>query len=250
MEVVRLFRRSRGNRLFEMVVVTLLMGFLSFWALRTFTGSNEDFRGVANTADVSTVQSAVESYTGAHPQGRYPTLNGCLAGQVLSTVTSQCASSTAGLNRNKINENNLAFVFPESLSGEDLNGDGDLEDSFQVAPIIWDKAFVTRLPFSQTTTEKRFLGDFLEDLPGDAYEFFFENDSGEHSWKDSQNFDPDNLGNIEGDPKRITAPSGIGPGDTSIDVDTGQFPVWVIGEFQQGIQVKNLLLQGTASNPP
>ena len=78
--------------------------------------------------------------------------------------------------------------------------------------------------------------------PEHAFEFLNGTDD---SWRDGENTDPDKLGNFT-DPTRITAPTGLGPGDNEISVSAGQVPVWIIGIFDPdaGVQVRNLLPEG------
>ena len=72
---------------------------------------------------------------------QFPTLNGCLPGQILDLISKECVMPGEEINPVKVDANNLEFVFDESVSGVDLNGDGDIEDSLKAVPIVWHKAF-------------------------------------------------------------------------------------------------------------
>ena len=232
-----------GLTLLEMVVVTAILALPSAIVSLSVAGRGTESRRAVQAADEATIQSAVDRYSGEHPQGRYPTLNGCQPGRVLDLISRECVEFGRVSNPAEINTNNLEFEVEESDTGVDLNGDEDIEDRFEVAPIIWHKAFKSGLPFSLEEEEKRFLGTYVPRPPKHAFDFLRGLDD---SWDGGENFDPDGLGNVAADPSRITAPSGTGPGDNRVDVVTGQVPVWVIGLFRtdSGIQVKNLLPEG------
>ena len=139
----------------------------------------------------------------------------------------------------RVDRNNLQFEINEADVGVDLNGDGDVIDPFNVVPLIWHKAFKTGPNVKAT-----FLVDFVQGAPKHAFDFF---QGGDLSWEDSENFDPDNLGNSPtAGSSRLTAPVGVGTGDNKINVSIGQFPVWVIGVFRgnRGIEVQTLLPPG------
>ena len=232
-------RRDRGLTLLELVVVSGVLAILSAIVATSVTGRGTETRGTTQAADVATVQAAVASFTGSHPQGRYPTLNGCLADFVLDLVSLTCITRSQAAGRAQIDDNNLEFVFNETSSELDLNNDGDIEDQFLVVPIIWHKAFESDGFLSQGTEIKRYFPDFLNSPPKHAFDFLRGLDE---SWEDGVNLDPDDL--QEGaDPSRITAPEGVGPGDNWIDVDNDQVPVWVLGKFEtnKNVQVTSLL---------
>jgi hypothetical protein len=223
-----------------MVVVTSILAVLSAIIGLSVTGRGTESRRAVQTSDEDTIQRAVDRYSGEHPQGRYPTLNGCPPGLILDLITRQCIRRGAESNTVRVDEENLEFVFQESLAGVDLNNDGDSNDSFAVAPIIWHKAFKTGLGLSPEDEVRRFLGGYVPRAPKHAFEFLEGIDA---SWEDGLNADVDLAGNKFSDPALITAPSGIGPGSNGIDLRIAQVPVWVIGMFapNAGIEVRNLL---------
>ena len=238
--ISRKFKREEGLTLLELTVVTMILTLLTSIIGLAVSGRSSETRRATQVSDEGTVQRALDRYSGEHPQGRYPTLNGCAPEHILDLVNLKCAIPGEETNPVQVDSNNLEFVFSEAMSARDFNDDGDTDDSFVVAPIIWHKAFNFQVPLSQSEEVKRFLGDFVPREPKHAFEFFGGVDD---SWEDGENFDPDELGNITIDPSRITAPAGLIPGSNGIDVRIGQVPIWVIGVFKSnsGVQVKVLL---------
>ena len=243
MKVGRAARGEEGLTLLELVVVTSILAVLSAIISLSVTGRSTEGRAAVQVADEATIQRAVDRFSGEHPQGRFPTLNGCPPDRILDLVSSECVVAGTEINPSQIDTNNLEFVLDEVVSGVDLNEDGDIEDSFNVAPIIWHKAFKTRIALSQQDVVRRFLGDYVPQPPKHAFDFLGGTDD---VWEDGENFDPDNLGNIPIDPSIITAPSGLGAGANRINTSIGQVPVWVLGVFKpnSGLQVQNLLPEG------
>ena len=222
----------------ELVVVTSILALLSAIIALSVGGRGSQSRTVARAADESTMQQAVERYAGEHPQARFPTLNGCLAGHSLDLVSKECFPSGSVPNPARSNSNNLEFVIAESDT-LDLNKDGDVGDSFRVVPLIWDKGFRSSLPLSQDEVSRHFVPDFVPRPPKDAFDFLGGLDD---SWEDGRNLDPDELENVESAPGLIKAPIGLGPGENSINPQSDQVPIWVIGVFQpkSGVEVRNL----------
>ena len=243
MRVGRALKSQHGLTLLEMVVVTSILAVLSAIIGLSVTGRGTESRQALQVSDEGTVQQAVDRYSGEHPQARYPTLNGCGPGHLLDLITRECILAGPETNSLRSDSQNLEFEFHESLSNLDLNNDGDSDDSFLVAPIIWHKAFQASIGLSRKTSVKRFLGDYVPRVPKHAYEFLEGTDD---SREDGLNIDPDEMGNRPEDPSLITAPAGIGPGDDGIDPRIGQVPVWVVGFFvpNASLQVKNLLPHG------
>ena len=222
----------------ELVVVTSILALLSAIIALAVGGHTSQSRTAVRGADDSTMQRAVEQYAGEHPQARFPTLNGCLPGHSLDLVSKQCFPSGSVPNPARSDSNNLEFVIAESLT-VDLNEDGDMSDSFPVVPLIWDKGFRSTLLLPQDEVFRHFVPDFVPRPPKGAFDFLGGLDD---SWEDGQNRDPDGLNNIESAPGLIKAPIGLGPGENSINPESGQVPIWVIGVFQPkaGVEVRNL----------
>ena len=254
---MKVWRRSKGElglTLMELVVVSGILALLSTIVGLSVSGRGAQSRSATQVSDEATVQRAMDRYAAEHPQDRYPTLNGCLADLVLDLVTLGYVEPGKEVSAGKVDTGNLQFEFHEESSGADLNGDGDTDDSYTVVPIIWFKGFTARSPISSAQEVKRFsgfgekpdeLGKFLPRVPKHGFEFNLVGGVVDFTWEDGLNLDPDKLGNIEGNPLLITAPSGVGPGANGIDVTTGQVPTWVIGVFRpdQGIQAQNILPQ-------
>ena len=240
MKVSRAVGRESGLTLLELVVVTAILGLMSAIISLSVTGRSTQSRGAIRETDVATIQRAMDAFVGEHPQARHPTLNGCPPDRILDLITGSCVAPGNQTSPTRVNTRNLQFTFEEASSGADLNGDGDSEDSYTVVPILWHKAFKQTQAFSQQEEVKRFLLDFVRKEPKHAFEFLAGADD---SWKDGENFDPDDLGNNPTNSSLITAPSGLGPGENRIDPDVDQVPVWVIGIFDpnSGLEVRNLL---------
>lgn len=232
----RLTKREAGLTLLELTVVSAIMSLMAGLVALAVAGRTSQSRESAQTVDVAQAQKAVDAYTGENPTGRYPTLNGCLAGKVLDLVTKNCVLQSQATNLSQVNTSNLEFTIRENATGGDLNGDGDAEDTFTVVPIIWEKAF-------KSTTTKRFVPDFLARHPKHAYDFL--PGGGDSSWKDSANTDPDGLGDVSGNPSSITAPLGLGSGVNRIDSVSGQVPAWVLAVIDGTVRVLNLLPEGS-----
>ncbi|MSQ13789.1 MAG: prepilin-type N-terminal cleavage/methylation domain-containing protein [Dehalococcoidia bacterium] len=90
--VRRTISAQRGLTLLEMAVVGAILSILAGLTAVAVTGSATSTSGAAILADVSEVQKAVENFSGQHPSGLYPTLNGCLPGQV-KLPNGQCQHS-------------------------------------------------------------------------------------------------------------------------------------------------------------
>lgn len=75
----RLFHSSRGFTLIELMVVMTIMSILAAIVVPAVTGTTTAGRGTTMTADVNTVQNAVERFVGDHPKGDlggWPTASG------------------------------------------------------------------------------------------------------------------------------------------------------------------------------
>ena len=233
-------RRQRGLTLLELIVVSAILGLLSAIISLSVMGRSTESRAAAKEADVGTVQRAMDTFTGEHPQSRYPTLNGCAPGRILDLITLTCAKPGDVTNAFRTDTANLQFSVDEARTGVDLNKDGDLDGFFDVAPIIWNKAFRRSQLLTGTELVKTFLLDFVRQEPKHAFEFLGGIDE---SWEDGENLDPDRVGNVARDSALITAPAGIGAGDNLINTVIDQVPVWVIGVFDpnRGVEVRNLV---------
>ena len=90
--VRRTIGAQRGLTLLEMAVVAAILSILAGLTSVAVTGSATSTTGAAILADISEVQKAVQNFSGQHPLGLYPTLNGCLPGQV-KLPNGQCQRS-------------------------------------------------------------------------------------------------------------------------------------------------------------
>ncbi|MBI2165523.1 MAG: hypothetical protein HYU29_03860 [Chloroflexi bacterium] len=232
----RWLRRQRGLTLLELSVVSGILTLMAGLVALAVTGRTTGTRATAQVVDISQIQKAVDAFTGEHPQGRYPSLNGCIGGQVLDLLTRMCVSPGQVVSASQVNYSNLEFPFSESSAGADLNSDGDTDDTFILVPMIWEKAFEGE----GAAKTKRFVPNFLARHPKHAYDFLAGADT---SWKDGVNSDPDQLGNIVGNPGLITALEGFGAGPNRINLSIAQTPVWAIGNIDGAIRVVNLLPQ-------
>ena len=240
MRVFRIYQEERGITLLELTVVSAILAVLAGIISLSVSGRGTEGRATAKVSDEGTIQQAVDRYSGEHPGGLFPTLNGCLADRILDLVTLACVTPGAESNPGQVGADNLQFDIDESMIGLDLNQDTDTDDSFTVIPIIWNKAYRTVEAFSDQSKVKRFLGDFVPRPPKHAFQFVAGLDVG---WRDGENTDPNGLGNNPADSSLITAPEGIGSGDNKINVSTTQVPVWVLGVFDlnSGVEAKALL---------
>ena len=239
MRVGRALRGQGGLTLLELVVVTSTLALLTAIISLSVTGRGTESRAAVQASDVATLQRAVQRYSGEHPQGRFPTLNGCEPERILDLITKECVRSGEQVQAGKVNTKNLEFLASEGVMGVDLNSDGDIDDAFKVTPLIWHKAFEASVGFSPEEQVRHFLGNYIPTVPKHAFEFF---DGTDDSWEDGENLDPDELGNLN-PPSRITAPAGLGAGANLINASIGQVPTWVIGVFEanSGVEVKSLL---------
>ena len=216
------FSSQSGITLLELTVVSAILAVLAGIIAFSVSGQSTQSRNAVQLIDISEVQKATDTFAGRHPQGRYPTLNGCLpgGGLVLDLVALKCVTVNDLLDPGQINVSNLEFVVIEADVGIDINGDGDTSDSVVVAPIIWAKGFK-----DDSGTIRRMSGDFIQRDPKHAFEFFDGNDP-EGSWQDGIALDPDGLGNIN--TTTITSPEGLGAGNNRINASLRQYPVWVV----------------------
>lgn len=215
------FTSQSGFTLLELTVVSAILGILAGIVAFSVSGQASQGRSAAQIADTAEIQKAVDNFAGQHPQGRFPTLNGCLTGLVLDLVTLECVNSSDVLDNGQVESENLEFSITESEIDMDLNGNDDTADTLDVVPIIWAKAFL-----DDSGDIRRFAGSFIQREPKHAFEFFDGNDP---DWKDGRNTDPDGLGD-DGVSDSITAPEGLGAGDNEIDLSLNQYPVWIITE--------------------
>lgn len=81
-DVRRTIGAQRGLTLLEVAVVGAILSILAGLTSVAVSGSSKSASGAAILADVAEVQKAVANFSGQHPSGLYPTLNGCLPGQV------------------------------------------------------------------------------------------------------------------------------------------------------------------------
>lgn len=144
----RLTIGKRGLTLLEMAVVGAILSIMAGLTAVAVTGSSTSASASALQSDLTEVQKAVSSYSGQNPRSEYPTLNGCLPGQV--KIASACTAQ------------GTPAAWPTSGSQSDINT--WLQSSSNWVAVLWDKGY-TR----QGVT--RFFGqDFLGKLPRHAKE--------------------------------------------------------------------------------
>jgi type II secretory pathway pseudopilin PulG len=152
----------RGLTLLELTVVGAVLGIMSALIAVGVTGRATDSKAAVRTSDQAEVQKAVDTYSGEHPVGHYPTLDGCLPGQNFNSVQLVCQS---GANPGDFNVNNPATY----------------------KAIIWDKAFKVTLPSGQSTT-KTFIPVHLAREPKHAFEH-----TDESAWPTNLVSDPEGV---------------------------------------------------------
>jgi prepilin-type N-terminal cleavage/methylation domain-containing protein len=147
----------RGVTLLEMAMVAAIIAILSSLAAVGVAGTAQESRGTARGSDIDTVQKGVLGYSAQQPQGKYPTLDGCLPGQTFNPSTKLC---DAGTDPGPFNSNN----------------------SSTFKAIIWGKAFTT------DGTTKTLVPTFLAKVPKHG----FEHTDGT-LWDESTVTDPDGV---------------------------------------------------------
>lgn len=144
----RLTSGKRGLTLLEMAVVGAILSILAGLTSVAVTGSSTAASGSALQSDLTEVQKAVASYSGQNPRSEYPTLNGCLPGQVKAAGGCSAQGTPA--------------AFPTSGSMTEIGT--WLQTSSNWAAILWDKGYTRQ-------GETRFFGkDFIGKLPRHAKE--------------------------------------------------------------------------------
>jgi prepilin-type N-terminal cleavage/methylation domain-containing protein len=155
--LIRFLKEQKGLTLLELTVVAAILSLLAALTAVAVTGTVSQSRATTKTTDTAEIQKAVDNYAGQHPQGRYPTPDGCLPGTGLDTASFTCSAT--------VTEHSQVFTASESTLGVDLDGDGQLTSSVKLVPIIWDNGFIDAN--GNTVT---FYPDFVGKLPNHAYD--------------------------------------------------------------------------------
>lgn len=197
----RLTRGNRGLTLLEMAVVGAILSILAGLTSVAVTGSSTAASGAALQSDLTEVQKAVSSFSGQNPRSEYPTLNGCLPGQV--KIAGACSAQ------------GTPAAWPTSAAQSDINT--WLQSSANWVALLWDKGYTRQ-------GETRFFAkDFLGKLPRHAKEHA---DSTLSPWTRTPVTDPDVPTST------MDLPNCAGAADTNANC-TGtaaatNAPVWVI----------------------
>jgi prepilin-type N-terminal cleavage/methylation domain-containing protein len=198
--------RQKGLTLLEMAVVGAILSILAGLTAVAVTGSSSQASQAALSSDLSEVAKAISNYSGQHPpRSQYPTLTGCLPGQVRDSATSTCMPGGVEAQPWPVG------AAPSSVATW-------LSDTANWTAIIWGKAY------SQAGEVKYFDKDFLGKLPRHAFEH---NDTGLSACTRIVS-DPDNVLT-----SGIKVPDCAGSGDTSSTECTSALapsnaPVWVM----------------------
>ena len=208
----RLLRGIQGLSLIELLVVVAIMGILATLTAVAVTGTTTSTKSVSKTQDERVVLDADKAFTGKHPQGRHPTIDGCKPGTTLSAITFVCSGTGTADGQ---------FIVDETVVGVDVDGDGNKTDTaLAVVPVLWDQFF-------GTGDSKKTFQDFV-DLPKHAFDLI----GTEDGWKTGRT-----LARAE-DAQVIRAPFST-TGDTGDLLlcrgDLSKCPVWVFNEDESTI---------------
>ena len=154
-------RGEEGLSLIELLVVVAIMGILATLTAVAVTGTTTSTKGAGRTNDIGVVKNADSAYAGEHDQGRHPTIDGCLPGETLSTITLVCVGGGVAEFEFEVNEADVDV---------DVDGDGfKTSTNVKVVPIVWNQFFGTGdLSDSSAGTDKAFI-DFV-DTPSHAFD--------------------------------------------------------------------------------
>lgn len=123
-QIKRFIQNKRGVTLLELAVVGAILSILAALTAVGVTGQATSSKGTAKTNDVSEVQKAVDNFVGQNPKGTYPTANGALPTSGTSYIVW-----------------NAYFV-----TRQDLNSDGDVEDTGEVTAKFLVPDLISRFP--------------------------------------------------------------------------------------------------------
>ena len=207
-KLARSLSRNEGLSLIEMLVVVAILGILASLTAVAVTGTTSSSKTVTKEGDENTVTKAVARYSSEHPEERYPTLDGCLAGETLNLTSLTCGS---GIGEQEFNVDETALSVDVDLDGLTTS------TSVKVVPITWEQYFEIG------SQSKTFDGDFVK-VPGHG----FETRVGDSFRTATGDRTEDTTTSITGVPDIATSCSV--PGGSS-----GDCPVWVINEFGDAI---------------
>ena len=213
----RVFKREEGLSLIELFVVVAIIAILATLTAVAVTGPATSTKDTSKTADEKMITDGNSTYSGEHPQGRSPTLDGCLPGKSLIVATKTCSTGGVGGTISA-----QQFAISETAVDVDLNDDGDATDTalVNVVPILWDQFFTS------AATTKAFT-EFVE-LPAHDFDLV----GTVAGWKTGSTADRPETTAVDS----IAAPTSIETGDKSTTytatdkcpTDAAKCPVWVM----------------------
>ena len=204
----RVLGRQEGLSLIELLVVVAIMGILATLTAVAVTGTTTTSKGTSKTSDQAVVSSAEEAYLAEG--GRHPTLDGCLPGEKLITLTLTCSSPGTA---------DQQFVVDETLVGVDIDGDGSITGDSTVVPILWDQF----LGDTADSSDKKFT-EFVN-IPAHAFDTIRTT----ADWKSGKTSARTEDGALIRSPDMTKCKGFNQTAEASGDLE--DCPVWVLNEF-------------------
>ena len=210
--LAQVLKRQGGFSLVELMVVVSIMGVLVTMTIIATTGTTTTSKGASKDADTKTISDSVKTYVAEHNHGRQPTLDGCLPGKSLNTLTLTCSTSGG-------TEAAQQFSVDESEVGVDIDGDGSVTGDSTAVPILWDQFYgETGDGTDRALTTYVSLPKHALDTIGTA-----------SAWKSGSTANRTEDGASLRSPD-MTACKGF-VGTPSGSGDTADCPVWILNEF-------------------